>query len=295
MHGGYTHILLAENTVKSQLRDTAVTQDPLSVLAFGRIYDDEINATPGANRPNGRKDYQLLYVKQGTLQITIDNKQQNLTQNTLILLRPGEPQLYKGLYKGKQVVDRLFVHFSGYHAAKLLEQYNITESIMQFSEPLDAFEDIINRMMISQRQRYKQRICDLLLEELFILISNALDNTIIHSKARSCDALVEMMKNNCTKNLPIKAYADYLGFNENYFLRFFKKAMGVSPYKYILRLRMDQACKLLIYSEDSIKSIALRLGYNNSHHFSNVFRSFYGLTPSEYRNNNSPHSISRTK
>ena len=147
MHG-YTHILLAENTVKSQLRDTAVTQEPLSVLAFGRIYDDEINATPGVNRPNGRKDYQLLYVKQGTLQITIDNKQQNLTQNTLILLRPGEPQLYKGLYKGKQVVDRLFVHFSGYHAAKLLEQYNITESIMQFSEPLDAFEDIISKYTI---------------------------------------------------------------------------------------------------------------------------------------------------
>lgn len=32
MHGGYTHILLAENTVKSQLRDTAVTQKPLSEL-----------------------------------------------------------------------------------------------------------------------------------------------------------------------------------------------------------------------------------------------------------------------
>ena len=81
MHGGYTHILLAENTVKNQLRDTAVTQDPLSVLAFGRIYDDEINATPGVNRPNGRKDYQLLYVEQGTLQITIDNKQRNLNQS----------------------------------------------------------------------------------------------------------------------------------------------------------------------------------------------------------------------
>lgn len=284
MHGAYTHILLAENTVKNQLKDTAVTQAPLSVLAFGRIYDDKTSATPGVNRPNGRKDYQLLYIKRGTLRITVQNQQQDLTQNTLVLLRPGDPQIYKGVYNGNQVVDRLFIHFSGYNAAKLLEEYNIIESVIKFSEPLDAFEDTVNRMIISQRQRYKQHICDLLLEELFILISNAIDNTVIHSKARSFDALIEMMKNNCTKNLPIKAYADYIGFSENYFLRFFKKAMGLSPYKYILKLRMDQACKLLVYSEDSIKTIALRLGYNDQHHFSNVFRNYYKLTPTEYRN-----------
>ena len=73
------------------------------------------------------------------------------------------------------------------------------------------------------------------------------------------------------------------GVSKFYFTRLFKNAMGVSPSRYLLKLRMDEARRLLRETKRSVVDIAMDVGYANPSHFARFFRRETGLSPSDYR------------
>ena len=64
--------------------------------------------------------------------------------------------------------------------------------------------------------------------------------------------------------------------------RTFKKYYQVTPYQYLLNLKLEAAKILFTSSHFSIKKIALELGFCDEHYFSNIFRQRVGVTPSKY-------------
>ena len=179
-----------------------------------------------------------------------------------------------------QAVQQLFT-FSGNKAQELLDKYDINSPIIKFEEHFKVFEDIINRMYSMKSSEYHEDFCNILLEELFILISNKSKNSAV--KKFGFNELLEIMDETCTENYPIKFYAEQIHFSEEYFVRFFKKAMGVSPHKYIMTLRLQKAISMLIYTNYPIKTISQKLGFSNQHYFSKVFCDNYKVSPSEFR------------
>ena len=103
----------------------------------------------------------------------------------------------------------------------------------------------------------------------------------------SFQRLIQYMKENCTRNLPIKAYADFIGFSEVYFVRFFKKANKLTPHAYLIKLRLEKACNMLMYTNLPINQIATKVGYKTARYFSKAFFDYFNISPSEYRNKNS--------
>ncbi|MBQ7010822.1 MAG: AraC family transcriptional regulator [Clostridia bacterium] len=75
-------------------------------------------------------------------------------------------------------------------------------------------------------------------------------------------------------------------FSKAYIARVFRKKFGITPKQYISERRVAAAKHLLASSEYSIAQIADRLSYTDSKHFANVFREYVGISPSEYRRNN---------
>lgn len=67
------------------------------------------------------------------------------------------------------------------------------------------------------------------------------------------------------------------------FTNAFKQTTGFPPLHYQLRCRLDAAKRLLKTTSASITSIAMRMGFSSSQHFSTHFKKMYGCTPSEYR------------
>jgi len=67
----------------------------------------------------------------------------------------------------------------------------------------------------------------------------------------------------------------------------FRKAMQRSVYEEVLRLRMNQACLLLIESNLSVAQIAEALNYDEIKYFSRAFRQVIGISPLAYRKQNS--------
>lgn len=63
----------------------------------------------------------------------------------------------------------------------------------------------------------------------------------------------------------------------------FVQLFGMPPHRYITRLRLEQAAKLLSDGQLSIKEIAMQLGYDNALNFSTLFRKHFGVAPSYYK------------
>ncbi|KAF0235494.1 MAG: melR, partial [bacterium] len=61
------------------------------------------------------------------------------------------------------------------------------------------------------------------------------------------------------------------------------KLTGLTPNNYLIAVRIEQAKRLLIETDESMVNISLAVGYSSQSHFTKVFRTFTGLTPTKYR------------
>lgn len=68
-----------------------------------------------------------------------------------------------------------------------------------------------------------------------------------------------------------------------HFLRAFAAATGLTPHRYLTRLRMDRAAHLLRCSDLPVLDVATSCGYAGTSHFAQVFRAHHGAGPSAYR------------
>jgi AraC-like DNA-binding protein len=73
------------------------------------------------------------------------------------------------------------------------------------------------------------------------------------------------------------------GLSVSQFDRVFRKHTGTSPRQYLLRTRIDGACRRLAQTNDTIAAIASEFGFHDHSHFVRTFRRLLGTTPSEYR------------
>lgn len=78
-------------------------------------------------------------------------------------------------------------------------------------------------------------------------------------------------------------YADALSISTGHLSRLCRSATGVGAAAYIEQRTMDEACRLLAFTQLSISEIGYRLGYNDPSYFSKRFRSARGQTPSDFR------------
>lgn len=84
--------------------------------------------------------------------------------------------------------------------------------------------------------------------------------------------------------ISVAELAESVQMSERHFRRQFEAFYHVTPYTYLLRLRMEAARKLLVQDNLSVTQVALACGFSDCNHFSRIFRQQTGETPTSYRN-----------
>lgn len=105
------------------------------------------------------------------------------------------------------------------------------------------------------------------------------DNTC----AESTKKVLTYIKEHYTEKIYIGDLASLIGMNQQYFCRFFKKALGRTPVEYINDYRIRKAMDLLSHTDKQVTEICLDCGFHNLGNFLKEFRKTVGCTPLQYR------------
>lgn len=93
----------------------------------------------------------------------------------------------------------------------------------------------------------------------------------------------EYIHYNLDKDIKREDVASSVFMNPSYVSRMFKKAEGISLKDYIVQEKMAFARTLLQSSALPVSLVALKAGYSNFSHFSQVYKKMYGVSPTEER------------
>ncbi|MFH1059704.1 MAG: AraC family transcriptional regulator [Pseudomonadota bacterium] len=86
------------------------------------------------------------------------------------------------------------------------------------------------------------------------------------------------------EDLKLKTLADMACISPYYFIRLFKREVGVTPHIYITHKRIKLAKQLLAEGR-SIAEVAMQTGFVDQNHMTNRFKTIVGFTPGQFKTN----------
>lgn len=92
------------------------------------------------------------------------------------------------------------------------------------------------------------------------------------------------IENNVEKNYVLDEMSEMSGYSKNQIMRLFKKHFDLTPVQYMTKVKMEQAKKMMLYSNMTITEIGYSVGYEDLCYFTKVFKKYAGQSPTEYRN-----------
>jgi AraC family transcriptional regulator len=85
------------------------------------------------------------------------------------------------------------------------------------------------------------------------------------------------------ESVPNAELAALCGLSAAHFSREFRRAVGMPPHQYLMKLRLERACQAVLSSGARIVDIAQECGFTDASHFSRAFARHYGMAPSVFR------------
>lgn len=100
---------------------------------------------------------------------------------------------------------------------------------------------------------------------------------------RQLRRVLTMVTERLGEDISLADLASAAGMSRFQFVRAFKAAVGISPYRWLVSMRIERAKELLARSRTPLIEVAASLGFESQSHFGQVFRAHVGMPPSEWR------------
>ena len=103
--------------------------------------------------------------------------------------------------------------------------------------------------------------------------------------SKRLNAVVEYINNNLDRKISVTELANISNLSLFHFHRIMKSLLGESIGNYITRTRVETAALLIRYTNLEIQEIARNVGYVNPSSLNKIFKQYYNISPTAYRNN----------
>jgi LacI family transcriptional regulator len=114
-----------------------------------------------------------------------------------------------------------------------------------------------------------------------VICRQSTDSLAIDDRALS--AAVRYLRQHACDRIRMRDVTQATGVERRTLERKMKRMFGRSPKDELLRIQIDEAKRLLLTTELSIKAVSDRTGFLTSRYFSNVFRKRVGMAPGQFR------------
>ncbi len=193
---------------------------------------------------------------------------------------------------GKLVYEEAMEYFQLLEAGNCLDRTALEKFYKEFDRILIMAErrNEVSREEIIPDAELRQgvaQVCQSLPNmEVFLKTATAFfseETRDIGRVQETVNRIKEYIHYNLDKDIKREDIASSVFMNPSYVSRIFKKAEGISLKDYIVQEKMAFARTLLQSSSLPVSLVALKVGYGNFSHFSQVYKKIYGVSPTEER------------
>jgi AraC-like DNA-binding protein len=239
-------------------------------------------------REDGYPCFHWLQTIEGAGEIILDNRSIKLGENQGMLLAAGIPHECKVL---STKWSTWYLTFDGALAASIayaLEFPLSTQVSWGMDTPLASIHEYFY-----EKYRYSYDFTGMngsleVYQFLTLLKKHGNVNksaSLSQSHERLLPLLFQLEISFASADVGLTWMADELGVSPQHVNTLFRKAFGLSPYQYLLQLRLQKSKELLITGHNlTVKQIAETTGFLDASHFISTFRKSVGLTPDVFRN-----------
>ncbi|WP_052339397.1 AraC family ligand binding domain-containing protein [Gorillibacterium massiliense] len=156
-----------------------------------------------------------------------------------------------------------------------------TETVLPGSDLADSLKEL-HRMISGDES-------DFIKEELYLILIGQLlqDNAVplaspLEQRPDSeFKAVCDYLEAHFAHAITLEELSKLANMSKYHFLRTFTRYKGISPYQYLMTVRIGNAKKWLEQGRSPMET-ALAAGFSDQSHFTNAFKKFIGLTPRQY-------------
>lgn len=237
--------------------------------------------------PHIRNNYVIHIVIDGKGTLEKNGVQWQIRKDQMFILFPDEETTYEADKESPWYY--FWMGFHGEDADSLVKMMGFTNDSPVISFPEAERAEQIIKVMLT----YKSLTPEGQLKRkagMYMLLSEMIKAHEIEAGGESPTGYISYaqyaaryINNHFFEKIRIQDLAKHIGISRSYLVKLMKQETGMSPQEYLIETRMRRASDLLSRSNDPVRSIAAECGYDDALAFSKVFKSRFGVNPSEYR------------
>lgn len=247
------------------------------------------------------EEMEFIVVKKGRGLVTLDRESRLLEAGQAVIVLPGQlhsiRQHQQERMEYENIIFRLEMllpkegdvcgpkFLEPYRDGKLLYPAWIDGSALYHEEMLECIRKMDE--LSEQRPRgYPLAVKGWLFQFFFLLFSRVEPTLAEEGREKSLDKMKRILRRievDYGKPLSIEEMAEFSGFSESHFMKFFKNHMGVPFVSYLNDYRLTMAARALAEGQEDVLTIAMDAGFPNVSYFNRLFKKKFRMTPLEYR------------
>ena len=247
------------------------------------------------------EEMELIVVKKGRGLVTLDRESRLLEAGQAVIVLPGQlhgiRQYQQERMEYENIIFRLEMllpkegdvcgpkFLEPYRDGKLLYPAWIDGSALYHEEMLECIRKMDE--LSEQRPRgYPLAVKGWLFQFFFLMFSRVEPTLAEEGREKSLDKMKRILRRievDYGKPLSIKEMAEFSGFSESHFMKFFKNHMGVPFVSYLNDYRLTLAARALAEGQEDVLTVAMDVGFSNVSYFNRLFKKKFRMTPLEYR------------
>jgi AraC-like DNA-binding protein len=244
-------------------------------------------------RDHAHKLYEIYFLVEGSRTYYTDDTEYDLKPGDFALIYPGK--LHKtggGSYKRilLNITPEFFPAELIPYVKKCFDRVLIKPPGDYMPKALETFEKISREtsLRLPGNHLMAQALISQLIVDLYRFAESG--NCVVSKKDNTSNRIIEIISyinENYKENFTIDSLASMAFISRSHFCHQFKRVTNCSPIDYLNSVRLNAARHLLESTSLSISQIAEAAGFSGSNYFGDIFLKRFGISPREYRRENS--------
>lgn len=230
-------------------------------------------------RANG-VTYLLAYTKSGEATVTYEGETVTVTAGSVLFLSQALPSIISAPSTPWEIY---FVHMFGPEIDTIYNAfYQKNGCCLKNFDPTKLIENFMTIYDLYQSPEVNYTEVSGL---LYATLMDLLNQSKLPKQDYVISKAIDYIEEHYAEPFDINALSQYLFLSKSHFIHKFHKQTGLSPKRYLTKVRVQKAKRYLAQSQKSIAEIAQLSGFQNEKNIYYAFKSEVGCSPTEFRSN----------